>query len=138
MLCEFVLGSRFSAVSELRHRLNLPAIEQSLFPRFRYPGQMLPRNFSRGQVFHIFRGQAGGFFKFVKSLVEILQICLRFLEFEAMRERPGARPSGLRRDRGKRTHPGIGAERRRMTEGVSAAKLTAADNKTNPAGNHRI
>ena len=48
---------------------------------------MLPRDLPRGEVLDVLRDEAGRFLKFVKGLVEILQIVARrFLEFEAARE----------------------------------------------------
>src|ERR1035437_9073034 len=48
---------------------------------------MLPRKLPRGEVLDVLRHQAGSFLKFVKGLVEILQIvALRFLKLEAARE----------------------------------------------------
>ncbi len=88
LLGEFVLWIEIQRGSELRQRLHLPAGEQVAVSAFQMqPGQMLSRNLPRSKVLDVLWDQARRFLKFVKGLVEILQILvLRFLEFEAARE----------------------------------------------------
>ena len=114
LLGEFVLRIEVQRRSKLGQRLHLPAGEQVAVSAFQMqPGQMLPRDLPRGEVLDVLRDQASGFLKFVKGLVEILQIVvLRFLEFEAAREGlagslqvflrtvAGGRPSGIGAERG--------------------------------------